>query len=354
MTVDAHLVVTRGDWHLDVHLTLAEGTTTAVLGPNGAGKSTALAALAGLVPLDDGHVRFGDRPVDVPAQGVFVPPEDRGVGVVFQDGRLFDHLSVRDNVAFPLRSRGSSRPDAAAAATAALTRIGIEGLAERRPARLSGGEAQRVALCRALVGDPDLLLLDEPMSALDVAGRASLRRVLADHLADVVAPRLLVTHDPIEAFLLARDVVVVEDGRVTQTGTPDEIRQHPLTPYAADLVGTNLVRGVASGGLVDVDGHPVQVAGATVRGPVLLTIHPRAVALASTSGSGSQRNVWETTVVRVEPLGDRTRVTVGAPLPITAEVTPAAVADLDLRPGSRTWVTIKATEIEVTPDLRPG
>lgn len=345
-----HLVVQRGEFRLDIELELPAGMTTALLGPNGAGKSTVVDVLAGLLPLDDGHLEVGGEVVDEPAVGRFVPARDRVVGVVFQDGLLFDHMTVLDNVAFGPRSRGATRADAAARASAWLERVAIAELAPRRPAELSGGQAQRVALCRALATDPRLLLLDEPLSALDVGGRASLRRSLAAHLGDLEAARLLVTHDPIEAFLLADRVAILEHGRITQVGTPDDIRQRPRTVYAAELAGTNLLRGTARAGEVTVGRHVLQVADSSAAGAVLLTVHPHAVALARTRPAGSPRNVWQGRVELVEQLGDRVRVAARHPVPITAEVTPRAVAELGITPGATVWFSVKATEITVTAD----
>jgi molybdate transport system ATP-binding protein len=335
---------------LDLPLDLPAGRTTALLGPNGAGKSTALAALAGLLRLDTGRIVLDGEVVDDATTDRFVPARDRRVGVVFQDGRLFAHLTVLDNVAFGPRSRGAARTASRATARTWLDRLGLAGLARRRPAQLSGGEAQRVALARALASEPRLVLLDEPLSALDVQGRTALRRTLAEHLPTLDAPRLLVTHDPIEASLLADRVAIVEDGRLTQVGTPEEIRERPRTPYAAELAGTNLLRGRADGGAVDVAGHVVHVAERAVRGEVLLTVAPHAIALSLDEPHTSARNVWRTVVDRVEPMGDRVRVSVHRPVPLTAEVTPAAVADLGLAPGRPVWVAIKATEVAVTPD----
>lgn len=347
--VDA--VVRRGDgFVLDLHLDLPAGRTTALVGPNGAGKSTAVAVLAGLVPVDDGRVTLDGHVVDDARASVFVPAPDRRVGVVFQHGALFGHLSVLDNVAFGPRSRGATRRAAGDVARRWLATLGVEELATRRPRDLSGGQAQRVALARALASEPSLLLLDEPMSALDVAGRAALRRVLATHLDGLAVPRLLVTHDPVEAFLLADRVAVLEDGRITQVGTPDEIRQRPGSTYAAELVGTNLLRGEAAAGVVRVGAHELRVADATVVGAALVTLHPHAIALSRHRPDGSQRNVWRAPVERVERLGDRCRVSVAGPLAVTAEVTPAAVEELGLAPGVEAWLAVKATEIVLTPD----
>jgi len=349
--LDARIVVNRpGGFRLDVALAIAGENTVALLGPNGAGKSTVVAALAGLLPIDEGHIVLDGRMLDDPDAGALVPPEDRGVGVVFQDYVLFPHLTALDNVAFGLRSRGIDRATARSGAADMMERFGVADLADRRPAGLSGGQAQRVALARALVVEPALLLLDEPLAALDVTTRVSLRRTLAHHLAAFPGPRLLITHDPTEAFLLADEVHVIEDGSVTQVGTADEIRLRPKTPYVADLAGSNLLEGVAAAGIVDVGGHRIHIADHAVSGPVLATLHPRAVAIHLQAPEGSPRNVWRTTVVLVERLGERVRVQVGEPLPLTVEITADALAALDLRPGKAVWLSVKATEITVEPD----
>lgn len=349
--VEARLEVRRHDgFLLDADVRAPAGQTTALLGPNGAGKSTAIAALCGLLPLDGGSILLDGMPVDDPGRGIFVAPEARDVGVVFQHGLLFDHLTVLDNVAFGPRSRGADRAEARRTARDWLARLGIEPLAARRPRQLSGGQAQLVALGRALATAPRLLLLDEPLAALDVSTRASLRRVLADHLDSFAGARLVVTHDPVDAFLLADLVHIIEAGRVTQVGTPAEIRLHPRTPYAADLAGANLLRGAARAGVVVVDGHELHVADREVTGPVLATVHPRAVALYLERPAGSPRNTWRTTINRTEDLGDRVRLELGAPLPLTVEVTPDAVRSLDLVPGAPVWATVKATEIRIEVD----
>jgi len=346
--LDATLALRRSDaFRLDVRLSIPAGRTAALLGPNGAGKSTAVAALAGTLPLDGGRIQLGAVVLDDPAVGVLVPPEERRVGVVFQDYLLFPHLSVLENVAFGLRSRGVSRSQARDRARTWIRRLDLAGLEERRPRDLSGGQAQRVALARALATEPDLLLLDEPLGALDVTTRWEVRRTLAEHLGEFRGPRLLITHDPAEAFLLADEIHVLEDGRVTQTGTPDDIRLRPRTPYAADLGDTNLLRGTARGGEVDVGSHILHVADHDVAGPVLVTVRPTSVSVHLARPQGSPRNSWPTTVARVERLGHRVRLLTGAPLPIMVEVTEEARSELGLVPGAEIWVALKATEIGV-------
>lgn len=346
MGLEARVVVNREPFLLDVSLTIPQGRTVAVLGPNGAGKTTLVESLAGLLAIDLGSVRLGDRLLDDPAAGIFVEPARRRIGVVFQDGMLFPHLSALENVAFGLRAGGVPRSRARRQAAGWLAAVGLSDMAERRPGALSGGQAQRVAFARALATDPEMLLLDEPFSALDITARAGLRRMLREHLSGYSGPRLLITHDPAEAFLLADEMVVLEGGSVAQTGTADEIRLRPASRYAADLAGVNLLVGAASGRVMTVDGHPLVIAD-RAEGRVIATIHPRAISIHLDRPGGSPRNSWRTTIRHVDHHADRVRLQTGNPLPLTAEVTPDAQASLDLFPGSSVWLSIKATEIHV-------
>ena len=239
-----------GTFELDVDLTVEAGEVVAVLGPNGAGKTSLLRGLAGLLPLNAGRVVLDGVVLEEPAAGVFVAPERRPIGMVFQDYLLFPHLSVLDNVAFGLRSRGTATVPANRAALNWLERVGLAGDSQRKPGSLSGGQAQRVALARALATSPALLLLDEPMAALDVSTRVELRRDLRRHLESFRGVRLLVTHDPVEALAMADRLVILEQGRVLQSGSPAEVTQHPRSRYVADLVGVNLFRGRATNNLI--------------------------------------------------------------------------------------------------------
>ena len=232
-----------GSFELDVDLTVEPGELLAVLGPNGAGKTSLLRGLAGLLPLDAGRVTLDGVVLDEPSTGVFVPSERRPIAMVFQDYLLFPHLTVVENVAFGLRSRGMAAAKAAIAAQSWLERVGLAAEGPRRPASLSGGQAQRVALARALATNPALLLLDEPMAALDASTRVEFRRDLRRHLESVRGVRLLVTHDPLEAMAMADRLVILEHGRVLQSGTAAEVTQRPRSRYVADLVGVNLFRG---------------------------------------------------------------------------------------------------------------
>lgn len=350
--LDTHLVVRRADgFALDIAFSIAAGETLALLGPNGAGKSTAVEALAGLTPLDHGHIELNGRVLDRATSDIFVAPEDRHIGVVFQDYVLFDHLSVLENVMFGPRSMGVRKPQAQSVATGLLDRFDLSDFADRRPPQLSGGQAQRVALARALATKPDLLLLDEALAALDVATRGTLRRTLAEHLADFDGPRLLITHDPTDAFLLADRIAIVEDGTLSQVGSAEDIRRRPATPYVAALAGTNLLVGANSAGrlTLETSSHELQTSDTTIDGPVLITVHPTAIALHREQPSGSPRNAWQTTVASVEPLGDTTRITLADPLPLGVDITPGATTALDLRPGAAVWASVKATEIAVSP-----
>jgi molybdate transport system ATP-binding protein len=240
-SLHARVVASRGAFALDVDLDVAPGTTLALLGPNGAGKSTAIAALAGLVPLGGGSggtglVSLGSRVLEDAASGEFVASEKRRIGVVFQDYLLFPHLSVLENVAFGLRANGIPKKEARDAAHSWLERFSIAELSSRRPAELSGGQAQRVALARAVAPEPELLLLDEPLAALDAQVRDDIREELASHLQSFAGPSIVVTHSFDDVAALASEVVVLEGGRVTQRGTVREVVGAPATAYVDKLV----------------------------------------------------------------------------------------------------------------------
>ena len=343
----ADIQVRLGALDLDAALEAAPGEVVALLGPNGAGKTTFLRAVARLVRVDRAKVVLDRVVLEDTATGVRVPTERRPIGIVFQQQLLFPHLSVLENVAFGLRAR--HRPDARAAGMAWLERVGLGAYADARPAALSGGEAQRVALARALAIDPRLLLLDEPLSALDATTRVEVRRELRRHLASFNGARLLVTHDPLEAAALADRLVILEGGRVVQSGPVDEVTRRPRTRFVADLVGVNLLRGRADGGVVALEGGQQLTALDAGQGDVFAVIHPRSVAIHRTHPEGTPRNVWPGTVRSVDLLGERARVAIGGSLPIVAEVTASAVRDLDLRERAEVWVSVKAAEVGVYP-----
>jgi molybdate transport system ATP-binding protein len=260
---------------------------------------------------------------------------------------LFPHLSALENVAFGLRARGVARAEARTRARAWLERLGVGARADARPAALSGGEAQRVALARALAIAPRLLLLDEPLAALDARSALEVRRELARELASFEGVRLLVTHDPLEAMTLAQRLVVLEGGRVVQSGTPDAIARHPRSAYIAEFVGVNLYRGRAKADRVTLASGAVLAFAGAAEGDVFAVLHPRAVALHAGRPEGSPRNVWSGTVEGIDVAGQHARVRVTGALPVVAEVTPAAVAELGLAPGRTVWVSCKAMEVAV-------
>jgi molybdate transport system ATP-binding protein len=342
--LDAHLVVDRGSFRLDVALTAAPGDVVALLGPNGAGKTTALRALAGLTPLTSGHLRLDGTRLDV------TPPESRPVGVVFQDYLLFPHLTALDNVAFGPRCRGAGKAEARARAAEWLDRMGLADHAGAKPRRLSGGQAQRVAVARALATRPRLLLLDEPLAALDARTRLEVRAQLRRHLAEFEAVAVLVTHDPLDAMVLADRLVVVEHGHVVQEGTPSHIARHPRTDYIARLVGLNLYRGRAEGHTVRLDAGPAITTTEELSGPAFVAFPPGAVTLYRERPTGSSaRNLWRCEVAGLETHGDQIRADLTGELPLTADLTTVAAAELDLRPGAPVWATVKATQTHAYP-----
>ncbi|MBL0886964.1 ABC transporter ATP-binding protein [Myceligenerans indicum] len=301
---------------LDVELTAGPGDVVAVVGPNGAGKTTLVQALAGLQPAAGEQWLAG-------ADLTGVPPQERHVGVVFQDQRLFPNLSALENVAFGPRARGVAAGASRAVARDWLDRLGVGGLAGRRPGELSGGQAQRVAIARALAADPALLLLDEPFTGLDVGVAAALRVELAGHLAGYRGVTVLVTHDAIDALTLATTVAVLDGGRLMQVGPPSEVAARPRTEHVARLVGLNVIR----------DGDRFRA------------FTPSAVAVSLHEPDGSARNRWSGTIRSAAPHGGAVRLQVHAGHDLIADVTPAATRELGLAPGRRVWLSVKETAI---------
>jgi molybdate transport system ATP-binding protein len=349
MTLHANIVVTRTTgFRLDLDLTIEPGEVVALLGPNGAGKTTALRVLAGLLPVTSGLVQLDDETWDRPPT-LFVPAEHRHIGVVFQDYLLFNHLTALDNVAFGLRARAVPRAEARAVARRWLDKVGLGDYSHTRPRSLSGGQAQRVALARALAPDPGLLLLDEPLAALDAGTRVTIRAELARHLDDYPGHTLLVTHDPLDAMVLADRLVIIEEGAIVQSGPPAEVARRPRTDYIAQLVGLNLYRGTAGGTLVELDdgGHLVIVEPTT--GPVYVAFPPTAVSLHPSPPAGSPRNSWPVTITAIEQHAHTIRVRLDGSPPVLADITPASIAELHLNPGTQLWATVKATETATYP-----
>jgi molybdate transport system ATP-binding protein len=347
MTLNADLIIDRGSFRLELALSIEPGQVVGLLGPNGAGKSTALRALAGLLPLTEGSVSLDDQLWDRPP-ALFVPTEHRPIGVVFQDYLLFNHMTALENVAFGLRARGTPRADARQRARDWLDRVGLDGHHNTRPRALSGGQAQRVALARALATEPGLLLLDEPLAALDASTRVHVRSELDRHLEAYPGHTLFVTHDPLDAMVLADHLVIIEDGVLVQQGPPAQVARQPRTDYVARLVGLNLYRGTADHTTVTLEQGRFTIA-EPATGPVHVAFAPSAVSLHTEPPAGSPRNSWPVTVSQLEQHAHTVRVRLDGTPPVLADVTPATVAELHLAPGAPLHATVKATEITTYP-----
>jgi molybdate transport system ATP-binding protein len=351
-TLAVDVTVRRDDFEVSAAFEASAGETVALLGPNGSGKSTIVASVAGLLPPTEGTIVLDDVMLD--GGGRSVPPDRRPVGVVFQHLLLFPHLTATENAAFPLRARGAGKTEARERATQLLERLGVARRADARPAELSGGEAQRVALARALVAEPSLLLLDEPLSALDVGARARTRDLIREELARFPGVRVIVTHDPVEASILADRLVLLEEGRVTQIGTPEDIRTSPRSRYAADLVGVNSFEGHlervddGSGLITTHDGEvvvpwPEELEG----GDVIGLLKPVDVTISLDAPEGSARNAFRGRVTSIAIEGDRARIRLATSPPLVAEVTVGSIERLGLREGSEVWASFKAVEVQV-------
>lgn len=331
---------------LDVAFEAPPGVT-ALLGRSGSGKTTVVNAVAGLLHPDAGRIALDSEPLFDADTRRWLPPYRRRVGYVFQEDRLFPHFDVRQNLRYGQWFAGVRHADAEFDRIVDL--LGIRDLLRRRPAALSGGEKQRVSIGRTLLSRPRILLMDEPLAALDVQQQAEIRQHLQSALDGFTGARVLVTHDPVDALTLADQVVVLEAGRAVQDGAPDEIVAHPGTAYVADLVGVNLYRGEADGRMIRLGtGGTLAVAGEH-HGAVHAIVAPHAVVLHSAPPAGTARNVWRGVITRTERLGDRVRVRVDCEVPVVAEVTPAATDALSLAPGVEVWAAVKATEIVVHP-----
>ncbi|MFT4135840.1 ABC transporter ATP-binding protein [Microbacterium sp.] len=357
--LDAHVVVARRDFRLDVAVSAARGETVAIMGPSGAGKSTLLGAIAGLTRLREGFVRIdgtdvaGRRPV---------PPNRRGIVLLGQEPRLFPHMSARDNVAFGLRAHGADRDHARREADDWLGRVGLDGFGAQRPAELSGGQQQRVALARALATSPRVMLLDEPLTALDPETAGEIRALVAEQLLHAQVTTLVVTHDAVDAASLARRLVIVEDGRVSQEGAVREVLSTPGSRFAAAVAGVNRLVGDAdagrwrSGGVVLESADAASRAAASPRGPIAALVRPGAVRLEGVvdpSWTGPTRlagatepvpGTWLARIARLEQTPSGARVHTVEPA-VAVDVAADTVAGLGLAAG--TVVRLRADPADV-------
>ncbi|MEW9873218.1 sulfate/molybdate ABC transporter ATP-binding protein [Arthrobacter sp. HS15c] len=353
MTFTVQAAVAARDF--DVSLTVGPGETVAIMGPNGAGKSTLLNVVAGLLHPDSGHAELDGRTLFnlAAGRGEWTAAHRRGTALLAQEPLLFPHLSVLENVAFGPRSAGVSKQVARASALHWLAEVEAAELQSRRPAQLSGGQAQRVAVARALAADPGLLLLDEPMAALDIHTAPLLRRLLKRVLAGRRA--IIITHDVLDALMLADRVVILENGRIAEQGPTREVLQVPRSRFAAGLAGLNLVTGTIAGhGLLAGDlaiyGQHDELPGELPAGqPGVAVFPPSAVSVFLTEAHGSPRNSFAVTVTDLEPYGDRIRVRAGTGGQLSADVTPEAAADLGLVPGTQVYFVVKAAAVSIYP-----
>jgi molybdate transport system ATP-binding protein len=333
----------------DVEATIdvADGDTVAVLGPNGSGKSTMLSVVAGIVRSDRGRATLDGTTLFDGADGTWLAPHERGTGLLAQDPLLFPHLSVLDNVAFGPRSSGASRTRSRELARTWLDEVDAGALAPRRPAELSGGQAQRVAIARALAAEPRLLLLDEPMAALDITVVPAMRQVLRR----VLEPRsaIIVTHDVLDALLLADHVVVLEAGRIVEQGPTRDVLARPRSSFGAGIAGLNLARGrVESRAVRTPDGLVVAGLHGDADVPegadAVAVFSPGAVSVHRERPTGSPRNVYAATVRELEPRGSQVRIQTDE---MSADVTVPVVAELDLVPGTEVFLAVKASEVAI-------
>ena len=353
-----HVAGTVNERGWDVDVQLSPGLVTAVVGHNGAGKSTLAQVVAGTLRLDSGRAQIGERLVD--AAATFVPARRRGVAMVSQAPCIFTHMSVLNNVAFPLRVRGVGRAEARAAALEQLHAVGIADLAHKRASDLSGGQAARVAVARALVFRPDVLILDEPTAALDVEATAQVSAVLRERLTGAGITTLLVSHDITEVLALASHMIVMGEGSIVEEGEPARVLASPTSVFAARLAGLNIVTGpaVARPGLVGVrvgEGTLWAASDGTTSGEeptrVALTFPPEAIVLSREESHASPRSVLPGVVAGIDVDGSlvSVRVALAGGVSVTARVTASAWADLGLGVGDSLWASVKATQVRAIP-----
>jgi molybdate transport system ATP-binding protein len=346
-----------GTFSLDAEVSVGDRSTTVLVGESGSGKTTLLRLVAGLVTPDRGRIEVDGEAWFDDASGSNVDAAERAVGYVAQDYALFPHLTAADNVAFGLRAQRLPGRAVAARTAAALDRLGVAGLARRRPHELSGGQQQRIAIARAIVLEPRVLLLDEPLSALDVQTRRVIRGELRRLLAELPCATLLVTHSPAEALAFGEHVTVLEAGRVSQHGSREELMRRPRSPYVAEFLGVNFFRGSLASTAAESTVRIATPQGELViagngEGDTAVVVHPRDVTLSLAVPGGTARNVFAGTIeemVPEPPAGELVRISLGTTPPLIAEVTRPAVEELGLRPGLRVFASFKAAGVVVVP-----
>jgi molybdate transport system ATP-binding protein len=341
--------------HFDVDIALDPGERVALLGPNGAGKSTLLSILAGILRPDAGLATI-DGQIMFDLSGMtrrWLPPWSRGVSLLAQDPLLFPHLTVLDNVAFGPKAAGKRTPDARTTARRWLTEVGAAEFAGRKPAQLSGGEAQRVAIARALAAEPRLLLLDEPLAALDVGAAPLLRQVLRRVLA--ARSVIIVTHDLLDALLLSDRVLVIDRGWIVESGPTEDVIRHPRTPFTARIAGLNMIRGRSEpDGVRQPNGqliYGIHRMPSPAAEPAIAVFSPTAVAIFTETPHSSARNTVVVTIAELEPRDEQVRIRAATSdgTIFTADVTAQTISELDLYPGRDVFYAIKATAVTIYP-----
>ncbi len=351
MTLQVDFEAHAGTFPVSCRFEVSAGRSIALVGSSGAGKTTVLRTIAGLLRPDRGRITLDARIWFDDERQIFAPPQRRDCAMVFAEYALFGHMSALENAAFGLRATGHSNSAALTSARQALEVAGAAALGAHKASSLSSGEAQRVAIARALAVAPQVLLLDEPLSAIDVERRPPVRDALQRTIAQGGMATVLVTHDPVEAMLFSDMLIVMEAGAVAQRGTPEELRSQPLTSYVAAFAGVNLFRGSArplDGGLsaVDVDGATLVIPG-TVSGRVALVVDPDSVVLSHARPDSSARNSLYGPVTGIVPDGPALRVSVASSPPIVARITRRSADELGLAGGALVHATFKASEVRV-------
>jgi len=354
--LEAEMIKPLRDFRLAANFSAESGSTLVLVGESGAGKSTILNMLAGLLHPDRGRIVVDGTPVFDGDRRIAVPAYRRPVGYVFQDYALFPHLSVFENIAFGLRGQGEAERTIRPRVNATLEQLGIAHLAKSRPARLSGGQQQRAALARALVLEPRLLLLDEPLSALDLQTRQQVRTELRRILAGLSCITLFVTHSPFEAMVFGERIAVVERGRIVQIGRREDLLRHPRSPYVAGLMGVNLFRGRVVGrddtGLAHVEttDGALHVIADQAGEEIFVAVDPNEVTIHTSRPAGSAQNVFAGRIIELVPelpFGERVRVVLDTKPPLVAQITARAMQSLDLRESMEVYASFKATAVNV-------